>query len=60
MTYVKWTLILVVITAIVAFFHYALPQRDVVRIVGTEVARMDVSGDDPTQPATRDVRLILR
>ena len=58
MRYVKWTLILAIIAAVVAFFHYSLPQHDVVRIVDTEVARMDVPGDDPTLPQTRDVRLI--
>ena len=56
MRYVKWTLIVVVIAAVVAFFHYSLPQHDVVRITGTEVARMDVDGDAGTE--TRDVRLI--
>ncbi len=58
MRYVKWTLILAVIAAIVAFFHYSLPQHDVARIVDTEVARMDAAGGDPSLPQTRDVRLI--
>ncbi len=51
---------------VLAFFHYTLPQRDIVRIIGTEVVRMDVqngffwagkdAGTDPT--TTRDVRFI--
>lgn len=58
MAYVKWTFILVVVAFVVAFFHYSLPQHDVVRITGTEVARMDVATNDPTKSTTRDVRLI--
>lgn len=58
MRYVKWTLIVAVIATVVAFFHYTLPQHDVVRITGTEVARMDAAGDDPAVTTTRDVRLI--
>lgn len=58
MAYVKWTFILLVVAFVVAFFHYSLPQHDVVRITGTEVARMDVATNDPTKTVTRDVRLI--
>ena len=52
---------------VVAFFHYSLPSRDIVRIVGTEVIRMDVgegswlwaSKDAGTNTEqTRDVRFI--
>ena len=52
---------------VVAFFHYSLPQRDIVQIVGTEVVRMDVgsrswlwaSKDSGTlESDTRDVRFI--
>ena len=39
---IKWGLILLVALIVTAFFHYTLPQRDIVRIVGTEVIRMDV------------------
>lgn len=37
MAYVRWTLILLVLAVIAAFFHYVLPSRDIVRVVGTEV-----------------------
>lgn len=36
MAYIKWTFYAVIITVIVAFFHYSLPSRDIVRIVGTD------------------------
>jgi hypothetical protein len=60
-------LLLIIIAAIL--MHYYLPDRDIVRIVGTEVIRFDVKEDDPlrglNQEAanqgvnrTRDVRLI--
>ncbi len=51
----------------ICFFHYSLPQRDIVRIVGTEVKRMDIndrnwfwaSEDAGTNvEGTRDVRFI--
>jgi hypothetical protein len=37
LTYVKWTLALLVLAVIAAFLHYVLPARDIVRVVGTEV-----------------------
>lgn len=67
MRYVKWTLIALLTLIVVAFFHYTLPSRDVVRIVGTEVKRQDVgrapwfwaSTDAGTATGdTRDVRFI--
>ena len=58
MRYIKWGFILAVVLGVVAFFHYSLPQHDVVRIVDTEVARMDLAGDKPGESTTRDVRLI--
>lgn len=41
MTYVKWTLMLVVAAIAGAFLHYTLPQTDIVRVVDTEVRRVD-------------------
>lgn len=58
MRYVLWTVMLVIVAGIVAFFHYTLPQHDIVRIVNTEVVRMDVQSSDPALPRSRDVRLI--
>lgn len=65
MTYLKWTFWGAVILAVAAFFHYTLPQHDIVRIVDTQIARMDVAdrrapadGAGPAGVRTRDVRLI--
>ncbi|PWK59290.1 DUF1523 family protein [Roseicyclus mahoneyensis] len=51
-----------------AFLHYTLPQRDIVRITGTEIIRQDFSGlnrifyaqgdSGNAQPDSRDLRLI--
>ena len=58
-------LILLLITAVLV--HYYLPQRDIVKVVGTEVKRMDISKGSPfwdspdvgtNDEATRDVRFI--
>ena len=61
MAYIKWIFLALIICVMGAFFHYYLPQRDIVRIVGTEVVRTDV----PTTNAAgepivvnRDVRYI--
>lgn len=37
MAYVRWTLALLVLAVVAAALHYAMPSRDIVRIVGTEV-----------------------
>lgn len=67
MRYVKWSLLALVAVVLIAFFHYTLPQRDVVRVVGTEVLRQDfgdnaffwASPDSGAAPgANRDVRFI--
>jgi hypothetical protein len=61
MAYVKWTLIGAVALALAAFLHWTLPSRDIVRIVGTEVARMDTQTRDAAGnpvTASRDVRYI--
>ena len=47
--------------SIAAFLHYSLPSRDVVRIVGTNVVRMDAERRDDqgnSITVTRDVQLI--
>jgi uncharacterized protein DUF1523 len=44
MRYVKWTLIGTVVLLVFSFLQYTLPQKDVVRITGTEVIRQDFSG----------------
>lgn len=52
---------LVAFAAVAAFLHYSLPQRDIVRIVGTDVVRQDVKRTDAQgNPVTRtrDVRFI--
>ncbi len=41
MRYVKWTLIVLLVLLVGAVLHYNLPQRDIVRIVNTEVRRVD-------------------
>ncbi len=40
----KWIVLALVWSAIALFLHYQLPRTDVVRIVGTEVTRVDVGG----------------
>ena len=66
--WVKYTFILIFWVLVAAFLHYTLPQRDIVRIVETEVRRVDFgensifwasadSGQDTTG-ANRDVRFI--
>lgn len=52
---------IVAIVAVAGFLHYSLPQRDIVRIVGTDVVRQDVDTTDAEGNAvvrTRDVRFI--
>ncbi|SIO41745.1 Protein of unknown function [Rhodovulum sp. ES.010] len=41
MFYVKWTFLAVIAALVFSFFHYTLPQRDIVRITNTEVRRID-------------------
>ena len=41
MVHVKWTFYVLLASFVFAFFHYTLPQHDVVRIVGTENRRID-------------------
>ncbi|MGR3433723.1 MAG: DUF1523 family protein [Shimia sp.] len=68
MFWLKWVLRLLFFGIVGAFLHYTLPDRDVVRITGTEIIRKDYgswtrifyaqpdSGD--AELATRDLRLI--
>ncbi|MEL6701527.1 MAG: DUF1523 family protein, partial [Pseudomonadota bacterium] len=44
MAYVKWIFRIVVFLLAAAFLHYTLPQRDIVRVNGTEILRQDFSG----------------
>ncbi len=58
---VKWAVFGAAAVLIAAFLNYSLPTRDIVRIVGTEVARVGVeTRDSAGAPAkgTRDVRYI--
>lgn len=61
MTYVRWTLFVLLLGVVAAFFHYILPSRDVVRIVGTEVRLEQMTRTAPdgtTQPYQDDVYFI--
>lgn len=68
MTYIKWFLIVTFWTFVFAFFHYTLPQKDIVRITDTYEKRIDFgensifwagadAGNDVTVP-NRDVFFI--
>ena len=41
MTYVKWTFWGIIALIVIAFFHYTLPQRDIVRVSDTYEKRVD-------------------
>ena len=68
MRYLKWASLIIVLTVCALFLHYTLPQTDIVRVVGTEVRRVDFgensifwAGPDTGQDGTtvnRDVRFI--
>lgn len=52
---------MVALAVVAGFLHYNLPQRDVVRIVGTDVVRQDVQATDAQGKSvtrSRDVRFI--
>ncbi|WP_349371018.1 DUF1523 family protein [Salinarimonas sp.] len=56
---VKALLLLIVLLPVGAFLHYNLPGYDVVRVVGTEIRRVDTeptTGENPQR--TRDVYVI--
>ncbi|MEP3048203.1 MAG: DUF1523 family protein [Roseibium sp.] len=67
MNWLKWIIGVPLALLFLVFAHYTLPGRDVVRIVGTDVKRMDIGSsswfwaapDAGTNPNwTRDVRFI--
>ena len=69
MIYVKWTFRVLVALIFLGFFHYTLPQHDVVRLVATNSQRMDLgvsnwffaapdSGTVTTTDGSRDVKFI--
>ena len=69
MTYVKWILILLFWGTIGAVLHYTLPQYDIVRVVNTEVRRVDFgenslfwaqqdAGQEGAVSQNRDVRFV--
>ena len=68
MRIVKWIFWLLFVAVVFGFFHYTLPQRDIVRVTGTEVIRMDFSGwnriffaqpdSGNVEGGNRDLRLI--
>ena len=41
MTYLKWAIRILLLLIVGGFLHYNLPDRDIVRIVNTEVRRVD-------------------
>ncbi len=41
MAYIRWTIRIVLLLILGGFLHYTLPDRDIVRIVNTEVRRVD-------------------
>lgn len=57
----KTALLIAAVILFAAFLHYSLPSRDIVRIVGTDVVRSDVTSRDADGnqvTVTRDVRFI--
>ncbi|TYC48280.1 DUF1523 family protein [Rhodobacterales bacterium] len=67
MKYLKWIIAIPLVLLVVLFAHYTLPSRDIVRIVGTDVKRMDIGSSSLFWAApdagtnnnwTRDVRFI--
>ncbi len=65
---IKWILIVFALLLVVGGLHYTLPQRDIVRIAGTEILRKDFSGwtrifyaqadSGDNEAINRDLRLI--
>lgn len=67
--YIKWVFRLAVLLLVGGCLHYTLPQRDIVRVVNTEIRRVDVgdnswfwaapdTGNAPGTSSSRDVRFI--
>ena len=64
MKWIKYALLGAIVTAVASVLHYSLPQVDVVRIVGTDVKRVDAPQDagetnTDTGMLTADVYFIL-
>ena len=47
MTYIKWTFRVLIFLIVAGLLHYNLPDRDIVRIVNTEVKRVDYGWNAP-------------
>ena len=68
MKYIKWSLITLIALTVFGFFHYTLPQHDIVRIVNTYQERQDLDDwtrifwatpdDQATGLINRDVQFI--
>ncbi|WP_171212474.1 DUF1523 family protein [Ruegeria sp. HKCCA5426] len=69
MVYVKWAFIILFWGSVAAVLEYTLPQQDVVRVVKTEVRRVDFgensifwaqqdTGQEGAQTVNRDVRFV--
>ena len=68
MTYIAWAARIIVFLVIAGVFHYNLPDRDIVRIVNTEVRRVDFGSNsifwqnagagDAVSAVNRDVAFI--
>lgn len=66
--FIKWLLTITALVFGVLFLHYTLPQRDIVRVTGTEIIRKDFSGisrlfyaqadSGDAEGTNRDLRLI--
>lgn len=65
---IKWAIWSLLALIIFAFFHYVLPQHDIVRVTSTEIIRTDFTGFNrmfyaqadagSAENPTRDIRLI--
>ncbi len=60
MRFVKPVLLLILLLLVGGFLYFYLPSHDVVRIVGTDVKRVDIAGGSQPESVagTRDVRFI--
>jgi hypothetical protein len=68
MRYIGWTLLISFWVFFGAFLHYTLPQKEIVRVTGTEIIRKDFSGlsrwfyaqadSGDVSSGNRDLRLI--
>ena len=61
MRYVLWTIRIAIVAAVAVALHWSLPKREIVRITGTDVVRMEVEETNAQGEAvtiSRDRRLI--